>query len=112
MLMVMSLEICNLSNDIHDYYFVSQGKTTIPSMDDGEECTLTDVSAVHEGLHVLLKTRFFSANWEQYVTQPIGFGNVVFKLFFIRKLLAILCSLRNTLSQRPERALAFFFHFS
>lgn len=40
----MSLEICMLSNDIHDYYFVSQGKTTIPSMDDGEECMLTDVS--------------------------------------------------------------------
>lgn len=32
-----------LSNDIHDYYYVSQGKTTIPNMDDGEEFTLTDV---------------------------------------------------------------------
>ncbi|XP_076246108.1 myosin heavy chain isoform X11 [Calliopsis andreniformis] len=35
-------EMCCLSNDIHDYYFVSQGKTTIPNVDDGEECTLTD----------------------------------------------------------------------
>lgn len=26
-----------------DYYIVSQGKTTIPSVDDGEEFTLTDV---------------------------------------------------------------------
>jgi hypothetical protein len=26
-----------------DYVFVSQGKTTIPGVDDGEECTLTDV---------------------------------------------------------------------
>ncbi|XP_033178000.1 myosin heavy chain, muscle isoform X23 [Bombus vosnesenskii] len=35
-------EMCCLSNDIHEYYFVSQGKTTIPNVDDGEECTLTD----------------------------------------------------------------------
>ncbi|XP_071860550.1 myosin heavy chain isoform X28 [Bombus fervidus] len=35
-------DMCCLSNDIHDYYFVSQGKTTIPNVDDGEECTLTD----------------------------------------------------------------------
>ncbi|KAI8436482.1 hypothetical protein MSG28_010041 [Choristoneura fumiferana] len=35
-------EKCILSNDIYDYYNVSQGKITIPSMDDGEECTLTD----------------------------------------------------------------------
>lgn len=33
-----------LSNDIKDYYNVAQGKTTIPGLDDGEECTLTDVS--------------------------------------------------------------------
>lgn len=26
-----------------DYYVVSQGKTTIPNVDDGEECELTDV---------------------------------------------------------------------
>jgi hypothetical protein len=26
-----------------DYYVVSQGKTTIPNVDDGEEMTLTDV---------------------------------------------------------------------
>lgn len=32
-----------LSNDIMDYYIVSQGKTTIPSVNDGEEFELTDV---------------------------------------------------------------------
>lgn len=26
-----------------DYHFVAQGKITIPNVDDGEECTLTDV---------------------------------------------------------------------
>lgn len=33
-----------LSDDIHDYHFVSQGKTEIPGVDDGEEMQLTDVS--------------------------------------------------------------------
>lgn len=33
-----------LSNDIYDYYNVSQGKITIPNVDDGEECEMTDVS--------------------------------------------------------------------
>ncbi|KAK4873785.1 hypothetical protein RN001_013145 [Aquatica leii] len=33
---------CLLSNNITDYYYVSQGKTTIPNVDDGEECSLTD----------------------------------------------------------------------
>lgn len=36
---------CLLSNDIHDYFYVSQGKTTIPNVDDGEEFQLTDVSS-------------------------------------------------------------------
>lgn len=43
-------EKCILSNDIYDYYNVSQGKITIPNMDDGEECTLTDVSGIRARL--------------------------------------------------------------
>ncbi|XP_057329278.1 myosin heavy chain, muscle isoform X24 [Microplitis mediator] len=35
-------EMCCLTDNITDYYFVSQGKTTIPGVDDGEECQLTD----------------------------------------------------------------------
>ncbi|XP_034240461.1 myosin heavy chain, muscle isoform X9 [Thrips palmi] len=35
-------ESCLLSNDVNDYHFIAQGKTTIPNVDDGEECTLTD----------------------------------------------------------------------
>lgn len=34
--------MCLLSDNVHDYYFVAQGKITIPNVDDGEECTLTD----------------------------------------------------------------------
>lgn len=36
--------MCLLSNNIYDYYNVSQGKITIPNLDDGEECMLADVS--------------------------------------------------------------------
>ncbi|XP_024080489.1 myosin heavy chain, muscle isoform X35 [Cimex lectularius] len=35
-------DMCLLSNDIHDYYYVSQGKTTIQGVDDCEEMQLTD----------------------------------------------------------------------
>ena len=37
------IDICLLSNNIMDYHVVSQGKTTIPNVDDGEEMGLTDV---------------------------------------------------------------------
>jgi hypothetical protein len=39
------LEICLLSNNIYDYHIVSQGKTTIPSVDDSEEMGFTEVSS-------------------------------------------------------------------
>ena len=37
-------EMCTLGNDIYEYNYVSQGKITIPNVDDGEELQLTDVS--------------------------------------------------------------------
>lgn len=36
--------MCFLSNNIYDYTNVSQGKITVPGMDDGEECMAMDVS--------------------------------------------------------------------
>ena len=42
---IVCLEMCILSKDIYDYPTVSQGKITIPHVDDGEEFRLTDVSA-------------------------------------------------------------------
>lgn len=36
--------MCLLSNNVTDYNFIAQGKTTIPNVDDAEECRLTDVS--------------------------------------------------------------------
>lgn len=38
-----SQDKCLLSNNILDYHVVSQGKTTIPSVDDAEEMNVTDV---------------------------------------------------------------------
>ncbi|KAF0296961.1 Myosin heavy chain, muscle [Amphibalanus amphitrite] len=35
---------CLLSDDIYDYHFVSQGKTTIPNVDDAEELVFTDTA--------------------------------------------------------------------
>lgn len=40
---LLSLELCLLSNNILDYHYVSQGKTTIPGVDDSEEMLATDV---------------------------------------------------------------------
>jgi len=34
--------MCGLSNDIYEYHYVSQGKTTIPGVDDGEELLAAD----------------------------------------------------------------------
>lgn len=36
--------MCFLSDNIHDYHFVSQGKVTVASIDDAEEIQFTDVS--------------------------------------------------------------------
>ncbi|XP_050298502.1 myosin heavy chain, muscle isoform X42 [Anthonomus grandis grandis] len=35
-------DMCLLSANVNDYHYVAQGKTTIPNVDDGEECRLTD----------------------------------------------------------------------
>ena len=39
---------CNLSDDIYDYHFVSQGKTSVPSIDDNEDLEFT-----HEAFNIL-----------------------------------------------------------
>ena len=39
--------MCALSDNIYDYPTVSQGKLTIPNVDDGEELELTDVSKIN-----------------------------------------------------------------
>lgn len=40
--------MCLLNNDVSYYYFVAQGKTSIPGVDDAEEMRITDVSPTNE----------------------------------------------------------------
>lgn len=40
--------VCYLSDNIHDYHFVSQGKVTVASIDDAEEMQFTDVSDLRD----------------------------------------------------------------
>jgi hypothetical protein len=55
-----NLEICLLSNNIMDYHIVSQGKTTIPGLDDGEEGQLTDVRHRYDVWYHLTLALFFT----------------------------------------------------
>ena len=42
--MFIKIEMCLLMQNVTEYHYIAQGKTTIPNVDDGEELTLTDVS--------------------------------------------------------------------
>lgn len=61
--------MCLLSNDIHDYWYVSQGKIDIPGVDDAVELKLTDVSKDHRiepSQHQLKpKSNLFQSNLSQ-----------------------------------------------
>ena len=48
------IAMCLLSDNIYDYHFVSQGKTTIPSVDDGEEMHLADVRIDNDAISSLI----------------------------------------------------------
>lgn len=63
-----------LSDNIKDYYVVSQGKTTIPGLDDSEELLLTDVSWM-----VVTRQSIFMATWNFH--EPARF-NVKFLTSF------------------------------
>lgn len=46
--------MCLLTDNIYDYHNVSQGKITVPNMDDGEEFQLTDVSERSRTFRIVL----------------------------------------------------------
>lgn len=62
--------MCFLSNNVGDYNYVAQGKTTIPGVDDGEECQLTDV-------------RFCCTFYSVYVSVRIELGTLFAPQFFL-----------------------------
>jgi hypothetical protein len=95
-----------LSNNIMDYYVVSQGKTTIPNVDDGEECELTDVRQLKNSMK----------NWLSCKTQietSIDWSIIFFSLFaFIEtvqvepkhlSIALIFCSIQKTLTNYRQR---------
>ncbi|CAH1709104.1 unnamed protein product [Aphis gossypii] len=53
-LCTLHAEMTYLSNRISDYYYISQGKTRIPGVNDGEEFQITDVSATQRVLRNLI----------------------------------------------------------
>ncbi|XP_058451349.1 myosin heavy chain, muscle isoform X11 [Malaya genurostris] len=67
-------EMCFLSNDIYDYFNVSQGKVTIPNVDDGEECSLTD-----EAFNVLGFTQDEKDNIYRITAAVMHMGGMKFK---------------------------------
>ncbi|XP_049280852.1 myosin heavy chain, muscle isoform X16 [Anopheles funestus] len=67
-------EICFLSNNIHDYHIVAQGKTTIPSVDDGEEMQITD-----EAFNVLGFTQEEKDNIYRITSAVMHMGRMQFK---------------------------------
>ncbi|XP_050076437.1 myosin heavy chain, muscle isoform X9 [Anopheles maculipalpis] len=67
-------EICLLSNNIHDYHIVAQGKTTIPSVDDGEEMQITD-----EAFNVLGFTQEEKDNIYRITSAVMHMGRMQFK---------------------------------
>ncbi|XP_063973786.1 myosin heavy chain, muscle isoform X32 [Diachasmimorpha longicaudata] len=67
-------DMCFLSNDIYDYYNVSQGKITIPNVDDGEECLLTD-----EAFNVLGFTQEEKDNIYKITASVMHMGGMKFK---------------------------------
>lgn len=52
------VDYCILTSRISDYPLISQGKTRIPGVNDGEDFELTDVSAKNE-IKKKCSTRFF-----------------------------------------------------
>lgn len=58
---IFFVETCLLSNDIYDYHVVSQGKITVPGLDDSEEFEMTHVrKSVHSGFFLIHSFLFCS----------------------------------------------------
>merc|ERR1712186_137757 len=64
-------EKCHLSNDIYDYWWVSQGKTTVPSIDDKE-----DMMGAHEAYGILGFTEEETYNVYKLTAVVMHMGNL------------------------------------
>ena len=65
-------EKCRLSNDIYDYHYVSQGKTSVPSIDDNEDLEFT-----HDAFNILHFTEEETFNIYKIVSAVMNMGELV-----------------------------------
>lgn len=63
------LECCLLSSHISDYPCISQGKTRIPGVNDGEEFEVTDVSEIEMLLILAEILKLFIPKFYSYFLQ-------------------------------------------
>ncbi|KAK4297847.1 hypothetical protein Pmani_029765 [Petrolisthes manimaculis] len=66
--------MCFLSNDIYDYHYVSQGKVTVPSIDDGE-----DMQFCHDAFDVLGFNKLEVENVYRVTSTVMHLGEMKFK---------------------------------
>jgi myosin heavy chain 6/7 len=66
-------ETCRLSNDIYDYHYVSQGKTSVPSIDDNEDLEFT-----HDAFNILHFSEEETFNIYKIVSAVMNMGELVF----------------------------------
>ncbi len=62
--------MCSLSDNIYDYPFVSQGKVTVPSIDDSEEMQMADVRSFE--------------NWGQGVGGDSNQNNLIVQIILVK----------------------------
>lgn len=65
---------CNLSDDIYDYHFVSQGKTSVPSIDDNEDLEFT-----HDAFNILHFSEEETYNIYKCVAAVMHMGELVYE---------------------------------
>ena len=86
------IDNCMLSNNIMDYYVVSQGKTSIPGVDDGEEMELTDV-------------RHFLSHLFRFFAMPENIRKFSLPFANDRKLLTFFCIVKLHVTFCDQRCL-------
>ena len=66
---------CLLSEDIYDYHYVSQGKTTVPSIDDNEDLEFT-----HDAFNILHFSDEETWNIYKIVSCVMHMGEMVMRI--------------------------------
>lgn len=79
-------KVCLLSNDIYDYHYVSQGKTSVPSIDDNEDLEFT-----HDAFNILRFSEEETFNIYKIVASIMTMGELV--RVFLKLCIFSLCTI-------------------